>query len=58
MGYPVSGSVVTTTGRSFAEHMGVDPEELDRITGVITVAISQMTDKLSRHGRSVDLVGQ
>lgn len=51
----VSGSVVTTTGKSFADRMGVDPEELDRLTGVITTAFSQMTDKLSRHGRSADL---
>ncbi|XP_057376274.1 uncharacterized protein LOC130697387 [Daphnia carinata] len=50
----VSGSVVTTTGRNLADRMGVDPEELDRLTGVITTAFNQMSEKLSRHGRSAD----
>ncbi len=54
----VSGSVVTTSGRSFVDHMGVNTEELDRLAHAVLNAVDHLATKLDRNGRSADPVGQ
>lgn len=41
----VSGTTATT-GRILTDHMGVDYEELDRLTHVIMKTVDMLTDKL------------
>ncbi|XP_046441298.1 uncharacterized protein LOC124192160 isoform X2 [Daphnia pulex] len=50
----VSGSVVTTSGRSFIDHMGVNTEELDRLAHTVLNAVDHLATKLNRNGRSAD----
>nr|CAH0098223.1 unnamed protein product [Daphnia galeata] len=51
----VSGTVVTTTGRSFVDSEGImNTEELNRLAHNVLKTIEQMADKLNRNGRSAD----
>ena len=54
----VSGTVVTTTGRSFVDSEGImNTEELNRLAHNVLKTIEQVADKLNRNGRSADPVG-
>jgi hypothetical protein len=53
----VSGSVVTTSGRSFIDSMELNTEELNRLAQTVLNAVDHMADKLNRNGRSADPVG-
>ena len=53
----VSGAVVTTSGRNFADPMRVNTEELNQLAHTVLKAVDHMADKLNRNGRSADPVG-